>query len=104
MKRRAAKTEDFSVLASYKDWSSLASKGIDGGVYRFLDDNAGPGGWVYRVTEVENSGRESDISQCLVEVQTQEEQRGAIIAAGAIAVLLAGLVVAGTVLDPNGGF
>ena len=104
LKRRAAKTEDFSVLASYKDWSSLASKGIDGGVYRFLDDNAGPGGWVYRVTEVENSGRESDISQCLVEVQTQEEQRGAIIAAGAIAVLLAGLVVAGTVLDPNGGF
>ena len=104
VKRRPAKTEDFEVIASYKDWNSLASKGIDGGKYRFLDDTAGPGGWVYRITEIEKNGRESDISQCLVEIQTKEEQVGAVIAAGAIAAVLAGLVVAGTVLDPNGGF
>jgi len=104
LKRRPAKTDDFEILASYEDWSSLASKGLEGGVYRFLDDSAGLGGWVYRVTEVEKSGRESDISQCLVEVQSKEEQQGAVIAAGAIAVLVAGLFVAGTVLDPNGGF
>jgi len=104
LKRRAAKTEEFEVLADYKEWSSLASKGIDGGVYRFLDDTAGPGGWVYRITEIEKSGRQSDISQCLVEIQTKEEQVGTVIAAGAIGALLVGLVVAGTVLDPNGGF
>ena len=104
LKRRRAKTDDFQVIASYEDWNSLASKGPQGGVYSFLDDSAGLGGWVYRVTEVEKNGRESDISQCLVEVQSKEEQRGAIIAAGAIGVLLTGLVVAGTLLDPNGGF
>lgn len=104
LKRRQAKTDEFQVLASYEDWNSLASKGPSGGVYSFLDDNAGLGGWVYRVTEVEKNGRESDISQCLVEVQSKEEQQGAVIAAGAIGVLLTGLVVAGTLLDPNGGF
>lgn len=104
VKRRAAKTDEFEILASYEDWNSLASKGLEGGLYRFLDDTAGPGGWVYRITEIEKSGRENDISQCLVDVTTQEEQRGAIIAAGGIAVLLGGLVVAGIALDPNGGF
>lgn len=104
LKRRPAKTEEFEVIASYKDWSSLATKGIDGGVYRFLDDTAGPGGWVYRITEVENSGRESDISQCLVEIQTKEEQMGTVIAAGGLGALLVALVVAGVALDPNGGF
>ena len=37
VKRRAAKTNDYSVIASYKDWGPLASKGVDGGIYRFLD-------------------------------------------------------------------
>jgi hypothetical protein len=104
LKRRPAKTENFEVLASYKDWASLATKGIDGGVYRFLDDSAGPGSWVYRITEVEKNGRESDISQCLVDVQTKEEQMGTILAAGGLGAILIGLVVAGVALDPNGGF
>lgn len=104
VKRRPAKTEEFEVIASYKDWNSLASKGLEGGLYRFLDDEAGPGGWVYRITEIEKNGNENDISQCLVEVQTKEEQMGAVIAAGGIVALLGGLVVAGALLDPNGGF
>jgi hypothetical protein len=37
VKRRAAKTNDYSVIASYKDWGPLASKGVDGGIYRYLD-------------------------------------------------------------------
>lgn len=104
VKRRAAKTEDFEVIASYKDFGPLQSKGSDGGVYRYLDTTAGVGGWVYRITECESNGRTSDLSQCLVEVQTAEEQRGAIIAAVSIGVLFAGLVVAGVLLDPNGGY
>jgi hypothetical protein len=98
VKRRPAKTDGFQVIAE------LPSQGIDGGLYKYFDDGAGLGGWVYRVTEVEKSGRESDISQCLVEIQSKEEQQGAVIAAAGIVVLLVGLVVAGVVLDPNGGF
>lgn len=104
VKRRAAKTEKFDEIASYKDWNSLASQGPEGGVYRFLDDTAGPGSWVYRVTECEKNGRTSDICQCLVEVQTKEEQMGQKIAAGGIVAVLGSLIVAGALLDPNGGY
>ena len=104
MKRRPARTEEFNVIASYEDWGPLASKGPEGGSYSFLDDTVSPGGWVYRVTECENSGVENDICQALVEVQTMEEQRGAVIAAVSIGVLLVAAVVAGVVLDPVGGY
>lgn len=100
VKKRPAKTEDFSVVASYEDWGPLMSKGPDGGVYRFLDTSATPGGWVYRITECDNNGNEADLCQRLVDVQTQEEQRGALIAGVGIGVLLIGAVVAGLVLDP----
>jgi hypothetical protein len=69
-----------------------------------LDSNVSPGGWVYRVTECENNGSENDICQALVEIQTSEEQRGAVIAALSIVVLGIAAVVAGVVLDPVGGF
>lgn len=104
IKRRPAKTETFEEIASYKNWNSLASQGPDGGLYRFLDDTAGPGNWVYRITECEKNGRTSDICQCLVEVQTKEEQTGAVLAAGGFVALLSGLVIAGALLDPNGGY
>lgn len=104
LKRRAAKTDNFQVIASYEDWQPLVSQGPNGGIYRFLDDTAGPGNWVYRVTECEKDGRESDICQCLVEIQTEEEQKGAILAAGGIVALLTVLIIAGAALDPNGGF
>merc|ERR1712232_680356 len=88
VKRRAAKTEEFEVIASYEDWGPLVSKGKDGGVYRYLDTTVPtPGGWVYRVTECEKSGRESDICQCLVDVQSAEEQQGVVIAVAVISVL-----------------
>jgi len=103
VKRRAAKTNDYSVMASHADWGPLASKGREGGVYRYLDETATPGGWVYRISEEDNLGNESDVCQCLVEVETEEEQKGAVIAAvgiGAVAVIA---VVAGIALDPMNG-
>ena len=100
IKRRPAKTNDFSVIASYDSYGPLASKGKDGGVYRYLDEGVGPGGFVYRITECEQNGNENDLSQCLVEVQTQEEQRGAIVAAAAFVVVAIVAVVAGSLLDP----
>jgi len=100
VKRRAAKTNDYSVVASYKDWGPLASKGVDGGIYRFLDTTVTPGGWVYRITEEDNSGGSADICQCLVEVQTEDEQKAALIAGVGIAVFAVVAVVAGIALDP----
>lgn len=104
VKRRPARTEGFEVIASYETWGPLASKGPEGGSYSFLDTTAGPGGWVYRVTECETNGSENDVCQALVDVQTQDEQKGAVIAAVGIVVLGVAAVVAGLILDPVGGF
>jgi len=103
VKRRPAKTDEFTVIASFADWGPLQSKGPDGGVYRYLDTTATPGGWVYRISECDNSGNEADLCQCLVEVQTQEEQQAALIAAAGIVVFGIIAVVAGITLDPMGG-
>jgi hypothetical protein len=104
IKRRPARTEEFEVIASYVDWGPLASKGPEGGQYRFLDDGVSPGGWVYRVTECETNGSENDICQALVEVQTKEEQKGAIIGVVAFVVVAIAAVAAGIVLDPVDGY
>jgi len=104
IKRRQARTEDFETIASYENWGPLASKGVDGGQYSFLDDKISPGGWVYRVTECETNGSENDICQALVDVETADEQRGAVFAAVGIVVLALGALAAGVLLDPVGGF
>lgn len=100
VKRRPAKTEDFSVIATYEDFGPLVSKGTDGGVYRYLDTTSTPGGWVYRISECDNSGKEADLCQCLIEVQTESEQKAALFAGVGIGALLVGAVIAGLVLDP----
>mmetsp|Transcript_22010 Transcript_22010/g.47846 ORF Transcript_22010/g.47846 Transcript_22010/m.47846 type:complete len:295 (-) Transcript_22010:64-948(-) len=103
VKRRAAKTNDYSVMASHADWGPLASKGKEGGVYRYLDSTATPGGWVYRISEEDNLGNEADVCQCLVEVETEEEQKGAVIAGVGFAVFAILAFVAGVALDPMNG-
>ncbi|GAX21043.1 hypothetical protein FisN_1Lh285 [Fistulifera solaris] len=100
VKRRPAKTEKFEVLASYANYGPLQSKGSSGGVYRFLDDQVEPGGWVYRVTEKDKNGSENDLSQCLVEIQTNEEQMATKVAAIGFGVLAVAAVVAGALIDP----
>ena len=104
VKRRPTKTSEFTVVGSYKDWGPLQSKGPEGGVYRFLDSSSTPGSWVYRISEVDLSGNENDVCQCLVDVQTPEEQRGAVIAAVGISVVAVAAVVAGVLLDPMNGY
>jgi hypothetical protein len=100
LKRRAAKTNDFQVIASYEDYAPLASKGDAGGVYRYLDENVPAGGWVYRVTECESNGVQSDLSQCLVEIETEEEQAATKFAAIGFGVFAVLALVAGSLLDP----
>jgi len=104
IKRRPARTEEFTTIVSYETWGPMASKGVDGGEYSFVDGNVSPGGWVYRITECEDNGTENDICQALVDVQTADEQRGAVIAAVAIGVLGVAAFAAGIILDPNGGY
>lgn len=104
VKRRPAKTEDFSVVASYEDWGPLVSQGTEGGIYRYFDDTVSPGGWVYRVTECDVNGEENDLCQCLVEVQTEDEQRSTLIAAVGIVVLGIAAVAGGILLDPLNGY
>mmetsp|Transcript_26193 Transcript_26193/g.53659 ORF Transcript_26193/g.53659 Transcript_26193/m.53659 type:complete len:279 (-) Transcript_26193:408-1244(-) len=103
VKRRPAKTEEFDTIASFEEWGPLQSKGVDGGIYRYLDSTVSPGGWVYRVSECDNFGTESDLCQCLVEVQTEDEQRAAVIAAVGIVAIGIAAVVAGLALDPYAG-
>jgi len=100
IKRRPAKTEDFETVASYESYGPLASKGIDGGEYRYLDEEVGVGGWVYRVTECESNGNENDLSQCLVEIQTKEEQMQTTIALAGFGIIAAAAIAAGFLLDP----
>mmetsp|Transcript_13277 Transcript_13277/g.17382 ORF Transcript_13277/g.17382 Transcript_13277/m.17382 type:complete len:258 (+) Transcript_13277:212-985(+) len=102
--RRPAKTEDWQTIASFETWGPLASQGPNGGFYRYFDADIGAGGWVYRITEVDNSGEANDLCQCLVEVQTEDEQRAAMIAGIGFGVVAVGSVVAASFLDPLNGY
>ena len=56
-------------------------------MYRYLDTTSTPGGWVYRISECDNNGNEADLCQCLIEVQTEEEQKAALFAGVGIAII-----------------
>ena len=104
VKRRRAKTEEFETLVSYEDFGPLASKGDEGGIYKYLDTTAGPGGWVYRITEEDTFGGSADICQALVEVETEEEQKAAVFAAVGFGLFAVLAVVGGIMVDPMGGY
>lgn len=104
VKRRAAKTNDYSTLASYATFGPLATKGKEGGIYRYLDTTATPGGWVYRISEVDKFGNEADVCQCLVEVETEGEQKAALFAGVGFGVFAIGAFVAGIAMDPMNGY
>lgn len=98
--RRPAKTSEFTLIASYEDFGPLVSQGPEGGIYRYFDDTAGPGGWVYRISEASVSGEDNDLCQCLVEVETAEEKRAGLIAGVGISVLAIAAIAAGILIDP----
>merc|ERR1712003_91805 len=104
VKRRAAKTNDYSTIATYTDYGPLASKGIGGGVYKFLDSTVTPGGWVYRITEEDTFGGTADVCQALIEVETEDEQRGALIAGVGFGVFAIAAFIAGVAFDPMNGY
>jgi hypothetical protein len=100
VRRRAVKTADFQVIASYENYGPLVSQGSDGGIYSYLDTTATPGGWIYRISEKSVTGEESDLCQCLVEIQTDDEQKATLAATVGIALIFVFAVVAGISMDP----
>jgi hypothetical protein len=101
IKRRASKTPDFVTIASYETFAPLNSKGINGGTYRYLDENVGTGvSYLYRITEKEGNGDENDLSQCLVEIQSENEKRSQLLAVAGFGIAAIAVVAAGLFLDP----
>ena len=101
IKRRASKTPDFVTIASYETYAPLNSKGINGGTYRYLDENVGTGvSYLYRITEKEGNGDENDLSQCLVDIQSENEKRSQLVAIAGFGLVAVAVVAAGLFLDP----
>lgn len=72
VQRRKARSDSWETLASYENTPSLRSKGTEGGIYVYLDDDAGKATWVYRIVGENKVGR-TVVSQKLVEIESQEE-------------------------------
>ena len=67
---------DFQEIASYKEVSQLASKGVNGGRYRYIDPSTGSGSWIYRVRECDKTtGLNNVLCQCFVEVESAGESK-----------------------------
>ena len=74
--------------------------GPDGGIYEWLDASTEPGRWIYRISDTDKRGRDSDLCQTLVEIETDSEQKGTVFALAGLGAILVGLVGAGALFDP----
>jgi len=71
VEKRPSYGGEFQEVASFKEVSQLASKGVAGGRYRYTDPSTTPGSWVYRVQDCDNAGKKTVLCQSFVEVQTE---------------------------------
>eukprot|EP00752_Nemacystus_decipiens_P003969 g3635.t1 len=98
--RRAAKTDTWEEIASYKDFPPLNSKGEGGGVYTYADENVELGTWVYRISDISKSGVKSDLCQTLIELQSGADELQTKLGVAFLAVALLAAGAAGTFIDP----
>lgn len=103
--RKAAREgSEFKLLAdsSYAP-AELLSKGKAGGAYSFLvapEVAQEPGSWIYKLSDMDSTGKVSDLAQTLVEVEAAEDTKLRLVAlAGLLAVLGIALFL-GLSLDP----
>ena len=82
------------------DWAPLQSKGVNGGTYTFVDPETEVGEWLYRIVDVDRSGKSTVLCQAMIDVQSQGEKSFNTVAVGALAALFAGLAFAATQMDP----
>ena len=100
VEKRPSYGGDFQEVASFKEVSTLASKGAGGGRYKYSDPSTAAGSWIYRVQDCNGEGELNVLCQCFVEVQTASESKGqSLIAVGFGAFFLAVLAI-GYSLDP----
>jgi len=102
VQRRAGGESDFESIATYENFAPLKSKGVQGGVYVYLDAESGlqPGTWVYRIVDCDTSGAKSAMCQKLVEIESKDEQMATLVVGGLIAGLALVFVAAGIFIDP----
>ena len=100
IKRRMSKQEDWDIISDYRRWGPLVSKGKDGGTYRYLDSTVDIGTYLYRVSEADLDGKESDLCQVAVDVQSKEEQLGTKLKAAVIVGVAVLVVQTALNLDP----
>lgn len=104
LQRRKGKSDKFEVIADYKtDPSALKSKGSNGGAYSYLCEKPEPGTWVYRVSDEDENGAVSDLSQTLVEIESEEDSQKQRIALIALVVLVVIAAAVGFLADPQSG-
>lgn len=102
--RRATKEKDWKKIGDYRDKTAeLATQGPQGGSYSFLVDDAKPGSWVYRVSDVDENHNVTDLSQVLVEIESREDSQARKIALVSLLVVLAAAIFLGWSLDPLSG-
>lgn len=101
--RRQGKTDMWQSVSDYKDRpAELASKGPQGGSYSFLMP-VEPGSWVYRVSDEDGTGKVSDLSQTLVDIDDSADSSNRLIALGGLLVVLFGFVAFSLLTDPLSG-
>jgi len=101
VQRRPGGSSNFEDIESYESFAPLKTKGVAGGEYSYLDDSLpGPGTYVYRICDQDQSGSRTAICQKLVEIEDASEQTQTLIIGAVFAVLALGLVAAGIASDP----
>ncbi len=99
--RRGTREETWTKVSDYKDKpAELASKGPEGGTYSFLVTDPSVGNYVYRVSDVDTEGNVSDLAQCLVEIEAEEDTRLRLVALAVLLLVLGAALFAGIVFDP----
>lgn len=75
VEKRPSYGGDFQEIASFKEVSSLVSRGKAGGRYRYTDPSTGTGSWIYRIQDCDSNGNKNMLCQCFVEVQSSSDSK-----------------------------
>jgi len=103
VQRRKGKETKWETVSDYKLNPKLKSVGGAGGNYSLVDDSVSPGSWVYRVSDISEGGKQNDLAQGLVEIESSSDAMKQKIALGVFIVLSIGLGALGLIADPQSG-
>lgn len=102
--RRKGKTDMWESVSDWRDKpAELASKGDGGGFYSFIVPNPQAGSWVYRISDEDATGKVSDLSQTLVDVDSGEDNQVRLAALAALLAVIGGFVAFSLIVDPMNG-